>query len=124
MHAQEALAEAIERGGTTRARVARLCDLQRSNITRFLSSGQNLTLRSLAALLWACGFRLRLSLEPIGLVSNIAKQSIQERPGQGSRARREGGGSASSEPHAALRSGVGQSEQRHSKQSGSGPDRR
>lgn len=97
LHAQEALAEALERGGTTRAKVATLCETGPSYLTRVLSSGQNLTLRSLAALAWACGYRLRLSLEPIGLVSDIAKQSTQERPGareqRESRARKEGGGS-------------------------------
>jgi DNA-binding phage protein len=60
--AQEAIAEAINRSGMTRTGVARKLGKNRSRVTQALDSWHGLTLRSVADLLWAAGYRLDLKL--------------------------------------------------------------
>lgn len=61
---QEAIAAAIERSGLTRSEVARKLGINRSFITRALSSGHGLTIRSLARISWAAGHRIDLAPLP------------------------------------------------------------
>lgn len=76
LHCQEALADAIERSDLQRKDVAAELGKNKSFVTQALSSGRNLTLTSLASLLWAAGYRL----EPT-LVSIAAKDgSVAESP--------------------------------------------
>jgi len=61
---QEAVARAMEESGVSQAEVARRIGRNRSFITHALSTGRNLTLKTLAALLWATGMRLEVELVP------------------------------------------------------------
>lgn len=65
LHCQEAIADAIERRGMQRRAIAAQIGKNKSFVTQALSSGRNLTLTSLASLLWAAGFRLEPTLVPI-----------------------------------------------------------
>jgi ribosome-binding protein aMBF1 (putative translation factor) len=58
LQSQESIAEAIERSGLKRSELAQKLGKDRSFVTQALSTGRNLTLSSLASLLWAAGFRL------------------------------------------------------------------
>lgn len=62
---QEALAEAIEKSGLGRSQIALRLGKNRSFVTQALSSGRNLTLASIAALAWAAGYRLRVTVSPL-----------------------------------------------------------
>ncbi len=62
----EAICEAMEDRGLTRADIAGELGTSRANITQFLSGSRNMTLRSLAGLAHACGMRAVLSLEELG----------------------------------------------------------
>lgn len=59
---QEALAEAMEKSGMTRTQLAEKLGINKSAVTRALSSGQNLTLASLAGFLWAMDSRIEPQL--------------------------------------------------------------
>lgn len=66
LHLQEALAEAIERSGQTRAQVSAAAGYaHRSGITNALSTGRNLTIDRVAAIAHACGFRVTVGLEAL-----------------------------------------------------------
>jgi hypothetical protein len=65
LHVQEAMAEAIERSGRTRAEVATRAGYRwRSAITNYLIR-DNLTLRTVATVAHAAGFRLVVKLEKL-----------------------------------------------------------
>lgn len=65
----EAVGEAMERAGLSRADVARELGVSRSYITKLLSGGHNMTLHSLGDLLWACNQEvLDLELNELGVV--------------------------------------------------------
>lgn len=55
---QECLARAIEASGLSQAEVARRIGHDRSFVTNALSTGRNLTLRTIAALAWATEHRI------------------------------------------------------------------
>jgi DNA-binding phage protein len=59
---QEAIAEALSRGKVSKSAVARATGKGRPNVTRMLRSGRNLTLRSVADVLWAAGYRMDVKL--------------------------------------------------------------
>ena len=63
--ATEAIYEAMEDQGLTRAQLAEQLGTSRSNITQLLSGSRNMTLRSLASLAYACGLRARVDLEEL-----------------------------------------------------------
>lgn len=60
----EAIAEAMERSGLTRADIATKLERTKGHISQVLSGRRNMTLRTLGDLLWACN----LELESLGLV--------------------------------------------------------
>ena len=62
----EAICEAMEDRGLTRADIAGKLGTSRANITQLLSGSRNMTLRSLAGLAHACGLRAEMSLEDLG----------------------------------------------------------
>ena len=62
----EAICEAMEDRGLTRADIARDLGTSRANVTQLLSGSRNMTLRSLGALAQACGMRAEFSLEELG----------------------------------------------------------
>ena len=61
----EAICEAMEEQGLTRAQLAEQLGTSRSNITQLLSGSRNMTLRSLASLAYACGLRAGIDLEEL-----------------------------------------------------------
>jgi transcriptional regulator with XRE-family HTH domain len=63
LHMQERLAEAIERSGMKRAEVARRLGVNRAFVTQILSRGRGLTVKTIASVLHATGYRLVLKLE-------------------------------------------------------------
>jgi hypothetical protein len=71
--ATEALAEAVERSGVTHAEIARRLSVSPARVSHMLSQ-RNLTLRSVADLLWACG----LEVEDIG----VAKLGVSVVPSE------------------------------------------
>lgn len=73
VEAQEAVAEAIAASRLSRSSIASKIDRDRSFITQALSSGRNLTLKTLASIAWATGHRARIVLEPI---ANAAHRDI------------------------------------------------
>lgn len=78
LHCQEAIASAIERGGMKRSEVAAELGKHKSFITQALSSGRNLTISSLASLLWAAGFRLDPVLAPIAQDEGAGKPEMHK----------------------------------------------
>ncbi|MDE2664307.1 MAG: helix-turn-helix transcriptional regulator [Gemmatimonadota bacterium] len=68
--ATEAIAEAMEMQGRTRAEVAEALGTSRPNVTQILSGSRDMTLRTLAALAQACGMRVDLKLEPLPQVAH------------------------------------------------------
>jgi hypothetical protein len=65
LQCQEAIADAIERSKLQRKDIASDLGKHKSFVTQALSSGRNLTISSLASLLWAAGFRLEPTLASI-----------------------------------------------------------
>lgn len=63
--AMDAIAEAMEAAGMTKADLARKLGTSRAHITQLLSGSRNATLRTLADLAWACGSRVTVSVEPL-----------------------------------------------------------
>ncbi len=61
----EAIWEAMEVQGLTRATLAERLGTSRANVTQLLSGSRNMTLRSLARLAHACGLRAELELEEL-----------------------------------------------------------
>lgn len=61
----EAICEAMEKRGLNHAAIARKLGTSRANITQLLSGSRNMTLRSLAGLAHACGFRAEIGLEEL-----------------------------------------------------------
>lgn len=63
----EAMGEAMERANLTRVAVAERLGHHKSFVTRALSARQNITLKTLSDLLWACGFEVvGLDVAPLG----------------------------------------------------------
>jgi hypothetical protein len=65
LHCQEAVADAIERSGLKRRQIAEELGKNKSFVTQALSSGRNLTISSLAALMWSAGFRIEPHIVPV-----------------------------------------------------------
>lgn len=63
--AQAALQNAINRSGISRAELARRLNRPPSFITRMLSGNHNLTVKTMARALAACGREIRFSSEPL-----------------------------------------------------------
>ena len=61
----EGIWEAMDQCCVTRAEVADRLGTTRANITQLLSGSRNMTLKSLAALSYACGVRVSLSFQPV-----------------------------------------------------------
>lgn len=61
--ATEAISEAMEKKGIKKRQLAELLDVRPTEISQRLSGRRNMTLRSLASMLHALGFRARLSIE-------------------------------------------------------------
>jgi transcriptional regulator with XRE-family HTH domain len=70
---QEAIANAIQESGLSRSEIAERIGRNRSFVTQALSSGRNLTLASIAGLLWAAGFRISSRLQPIVVQASLEK---------------------------------------------------
>lgn len=65
LHCQEAIADAIERCGLKRREIAEVLGKNKSFVTQALSSGRNLTISSLASLMWSAGFRIEPNIVSI-----------------------------------------------------------
>ena len=65
LSAAEGIWEAMDHCRVTRAEVADRLGTTRTNITQLLSGSRNMTLKSLAALSYACGVRVSLSFQPV-----------------------------------------------------------
>ncbi len=64
----EAVARAHRGAGLAQSEVARRIGRTKAHISRLLSGRRNMTLRSLADLLWACGLEVSdVRLEPVGV---------------------------------------------------------
>lgn len=61
----EGIWEAMDQSCVTRAEIADRLGTTRANITQLLSGSRNMTLKSLAALSYACGVRVSLSFQPV-----------------------------------------------------------
>jgi hypothetical protein len=77
LHCQEAIADAIERSNVKRSEVAEELEKNKSFVTQALSSGRNLTLNSLASLLWASGYRLEPTLVSIAATEGALTASTE-----------------------------------------------
>jgi transcriptional regulator with XRE-family HTH domain len=78
--ASEAVAVAIEQSGLTRSEVAERIGASKQHVTNALS-GRNLTLRTLADLLWACGLEVRgLELAELGVTHATTWEPVQAEP--------------------------------------------
>ena len=66
----EGIWEAMDQGGVTRADIADRLGTTRANITQLLSGSRNMTLKSLAAVSYACGVRASLSFQPVPELSD------------------------------------------------------
>ncbi len=64
--AQSVIQNAIGESGITRAEVARRMERDRSIISRMLSGSHNLTVKTMARSLAACGFEVRFELVKAG----------------------------------------------------------
>ena len=63
--AQSVIQNAIDESGVTRAEMARRMDRDRSFVSRMLSGSHNLTVKTMARSLAACGFEVRFERVPI-----------------------------------------------------------
>ncbi|MGQ0640132.1 MAG: helix-turn-helix domain-containing protein [Gemmatimonadaceae bacterium] len=73
----EALGEAMESAGLTRAAVAERLGKTRGHVSKVLKGAHNMTLRTLGELLWACDKEIRdLELAELGVV-NVAREDIK-----------------------------------------------
>ena len=63
--AQATIQNAINRSGISRAELARRLDRPRSFVSRLLSGDHNLTLKTMARALLACGCEVRFGCEPL-----------------------------------------------------------
>ena len=64
----EAIATRMREAGLSRSQVAAKIGVTKGHVSQLLSGRRNMTLRSLADLLWACGFEVRdLAIGPIGV---------------------------------------------------------
>jgi transcriptional regulator with XRE-family HTH domain len=63
--AQASISNAMAASGVTRAELARRLECPRSAVTRMLSGGHNLTVKTMSRALAACGFEPRFSYEPL-----------------------------------------------------------
>ena len=63
--AQATISNAMAASGVTRAELARRLECPRSTVTRMLSGGHNLTVKTMARVLAACGHEPRFSYEPL-----------------------------------------------------------
>ncbi|MFL5483247.1 MAG: helix-turn-helix domain-containing protein [Gemmatimonadaceae bacterium] len=63
----EAIARAMESSGITRAALAERLGCHKSFVTRVLSGPQNMTLATMGAFLWGCGYEVKsIDTEPLG----------------------------------------------------------
>lgn len=58
----------MQRKGITKADIARALEKTRANVGQILNGSRNMTLRSLAAVAFACGFRVSIALQPISVL--------------------------------------------------------
>ncbi len=65
--AQATIQNAIEDAGLKRIEIARRMGRPRSFLTKMLSGGHNLTIKTFARALAACGFEMRISYVPINM---------------------------------------------------------
>lgn len=65
--AAELISRLMEERDVNKKQLAERLGKSRPFITQLLSGGRNLTLRTIARVAYALGYRLRLSLEPIGM---------------------------------------------------------
>jgi transcriptional regulator with XRE-family HTH domain len=77
----EAIAEAMDSAGITRSELARRLGVTKGYVSK-LFAGQNLTLRSVGELLYACGFELRdIEVAQLGVVfvplADAARWSVE-----------------------------------------------
>jgi len=63
--AQSTIQNAINESGISRAEMARRMSCNRSFISRMLAGGHNLTVKTMARSMAACGFEVRFQLVPI-----------------------------------------------------------
>jgi plasmid maintenance system antidote protein VapI len=63
--AQATLQNAIDGSGISRADLARKLDAPRSFVTRILSGSHNLTIKTMARCLAACGYEIQFGVKPI-----------------------------------------------------------
>lgn len=63
----QAIARAMESAGISRAALAERLGCHKSFVTRVLSGPQNMTLATMGAFLWGCGYEVRsIDTEPLG----------------------------------------------------------
>jgi hypothetical protein len=65
LHVQEAIAEAHARSGMSKAAIAARAGYSHRAVVTHAMAGDSLTLRTVARLLAAMGYRLAVSIEPI-----------------------------------------------------------
>jgi transcriptional regulator with XRE-family HTH domain len=63
--AQATMSNAIAASGISRAELARRMECPRSAVTRMLSGGHNLTVKTMSRAMAACGFEPRFGYEPL-----------------------------------------------------------
>ncbi|HEX2611756.1 MAG TPA: helix-turn-helix transcriptional regulator [Gemmatimonadales bacterium] len=63
--AQATISNAMAASGVTRAELARRLEIPRSAVTRMLSGGHNLTVKTMARAMAACGVEPRFNYEPL-----------------------------------------------------------
>lgn len=61
----EELAAAIQESGLTRTQVAERLGSSKAHVTQVLRGDRNLTLRSIADIAWATGYRIHTAREPL-----------------------------------------------------------
>jgi transcriptional regulator with XRE-family HTH domain len=71
--AQATIQNAMQESGTNRAELARRLDCDRSFVSRILSGSHNLTVKTMARCLAACGFEIRF--EPVRIEWNWAESA-------------------------------------------------
>jgi len=82
----ERIAELMQQAGVSRADLARLLGTSRANVTGLMSGERNMTLRTLADLCFALGYRAELRLEPlregefIGTPVHVVQADAEPRP--------------------------------------------
>jgi transcriptional regulator with XRE-family HTH domain len=77
--AQATIDNAIRAAGLSRAELARSMGRPRSFVTRILRGDHNLTVRTLARALAACGYQLNFTYSPIGVAWSTAGQATERR---------------------------------------------